>query len=153
MRVNCLNSLLSLADHGARILGLLLVGILTSSGLALAQSGSGNEAIYRDGRTPLFNGSSLDMSDLFRAAELLSRQRATSRWDSRGASMPQWSSLTNPAVALAFFAGSREIQNPSYSLSLAPLLNLTYVRIARLFLWALSSRASFSGSPRRYCRG
>jgi hypothetical protein len=85
MRVNCLNSLLSLADHGARILGLLLVGILTSSGLALAQSGSGNEAIYRDGRTPLFNGSSLDMSDLFRAAELLSRQRAISRWDSRAA--------------------------------------------------------------------
>jgi hypothetical protein len=85
MRVNCLNSLLNLADHGARILGLLLVGILTSSGLALAQSGSGNEAIYRDGRTPLFNGSSLDMSDLFRAAELLSRQRATSRWDSRAA--------------------------------------------------------------------
>ena len=88
MRVNCLNSLLSLADHGARILGLLLVGILTSSGLALAQTaqtGSGNEAIYRDGRTPLFSGSSLDMSDLFRAAELLSRQRATSRWDSRAA--------------------------------------------------------------------
>jgi len=85
MRVNCLNSLLNLADHGARILGLLLVGILTSSGLALAQSGSGNEAIYRDGRTLLFNGSSLDMSDLFRAAELLSRQRATSRWDSRAA--------------------------------------------------------------------
>ena len=85
MRVNCLNSLLSLADHGARILGLLLVGILTSSGLALAQSGSGNEAIDRDGRTPLFNGSSLDMSDLFRAAELLSRQRAISRWDSRAA--------------------------------------------------------------------
>jgi hypothetical protein len=85
MRVNCLNSLLSLADHGARILGLLLVGILTSSGLALAQSGSGNEAIYRDGRTPLFSGSSLDMSDLFRAAELLSRQRAISRWDSRAA--------------------------------------------------------------------
>lgn len=85
MRVNCLNSLLNLADHGARILGLLLVGILTSSGLALAQSGSGNEAIYRDGRTPLFSGSSLDMSDLFRAAELLSRQRATSRWDSRAA--------------------------------------------------------------------
>ncbi|WP_414405871.1 hypothetical protein [Synechococcus sp. R65.1] len=83
--MNCLNSLLSLADHGARILGLLLVGILTSSGLALAQSGSGNEAIYRDGRTPLFNGSSLDVSDLFRAAELLSRQRATSRWDSRAA--------------------------------------------------------------------
>ncbi|MFS8906688.1 hypothetical protein [Synechococcus sp. O70.2] len=85
MRVNCLNSLLNLADHGARILGLLLVGILTSSGLALAQTGSGNEAIYRDGRTPLFSGSSLDMSDLFRAAELLSRQRATSRWDSRAA--------------------------------------------------------------------
>jgi hypothetical protein len=85
MRVNCLNSLLNLADHGARILGLLLVGILTSSELALAQSGSGNEAIYRDGRTPLFSGSSLDMSDLFRAAELLSRQRATSRWDSRAA--------------------------------------------------------------------
>ncbi|MFS8893654.1 hypothetical protein [Synechococcus sp. O70.1] len=85
MRVNCLNSLLNLADHGARILGLLLVGILTSSGLALAQTGSGNEAIYRDGRTPLFNGSSLDMSDLFRAAELLSRQRAISRWDSRAA--------------------------------------------------------------------
>jgi len=85
MRVNCLNSLLNLADHGARILGLLLVGILTSSGLALAQTGSGNEAIYRDGRTPLFSGSSLDMSDLFRAAELLSRQRAISRWDSRAA--------------------------------------------------------------------
>jgi hypothetical protein len=88
MRVNCLNSLLNLADHGARILGLLLVGILASPGLALAQTaqtGSGNEAIDRDGRTPLFNGSSLDMSDLFRAAELLSRQRAISRWDSRAA--------------------------------------------------------------------
>ena len=85
MRVNCLNSLLNLADHGARILGLLLVGILSSPGLALAQSGSGNEAIDRDGRTPLFSGSSLDMSDLFRAAELLSRQRAISRWDSRAA--------------------------------------------------------------------
>ncbi len=64
-------------------LGLLLLGILASSEVALAQRGDVNEAIRRDRTVQLFDGTSIDMNDLLRAAEFLSRQNAASRWDSR----------------------------------------------------------------------
>ncbi len=85
MWVNYLNSLLNGHPAIPRILGLLLLGILASPGLALAQRGSGNEALYRDSRVQWFDGTSIDISDLFRAAEFLSRQSASSRWDSGAA--------------------------------------------------------------------
>jgi len=64
-------------------LGLLLLGILASSEVVLAQRGDVNEAIRRDRNVQLFDGTSIDMNDLLRAAEFLSRQNAASRWDSR----------------------------------------------------------------------
>ncbi len=69
-------------------LGLLLVGIssgwiLASPGVALAQSENVNDAIRRDGNTNLFDGTSIDMNDLFRAADFLSNQNAAARWDGK----------------------------------------------------------------------
>ncbi|MCF2971275.1 hypothetical protein L1047_08720 [Synechococcus sp. Nb3U1] len=68
-------------------LAVVLLGITTGQNLvspatALAQNENVNDAIRRDGNTNLFDGSSIDMNDLFRAADFLSNQNATSRWDS-----------------------------------------------------------------------
>lgn len=68
-------------------LGVVLVGIcvgqiLASPTPALAQTRNVNDAIWRDSSTNLFGGDSIDINDLFRAANFLSNQHAASRWDS-----------------------------------------------------------------------
>jgi hypothetical protein len=60
-----------------------LSSVLSGSGVALAQSGSVNEAIRRDSNPPLLDGTSINVNDLFRAADFLSRQNAASRWDGK----------------------------------------------------------------------
>ena len=82
MFVNRLRSPLNPRRGIPAALGLLL-GILASAEVALAQRGDVNEAIRRDRNVQLFDGTSIDMNDLLRAAEFLSRQNAASRWDSR----------------------------------------------------------------------
>ncbi|MFQ3612356.1 MAG: hypothetical protein SNJ68_01415 [Cyanobacteriota bacterium] len=64
------------------LLGIAAGQILVSSTTVLAQNENVNDAIRRDGNTNLFDGSSIDMNDLFRAADFLSNQNAASRWDS-----------------------------------------------------------------------
>ncbi|MFS8854780.1 hypothetical protein NW844_04815 [Synechococcus sp. H55.2] len=83
MFVNRLRSPLNPRRGIPAALGLLLLGILASAEVALAQRGDVNEAIRRDRNVQLFDGTSIDMNDLLRAAEFLSRQNAASRWDSR----------------------------------------------------------------------
>ncbi|MFS8857927.1 hypothetical protein NW851_02265 [Synechococcus sp. H55.7] len=83
MFVNRLRSPLNPRRGIPAALGLLLLGILASAEVALAQRGDVNEAIRRDRNVQLFDGTSIDMNDLLRAVEFLSRQNAASRWDSR----------------------------------------------------------------------
>ncbi|MFS8779662.1 hypothetical protein [Synechococcus sp. R6-6] len=65
------------------LVGMALSSVLSGSGVALAQSGSVNEAIRRDSNPSLFDGTSINVNDLFRAADFLSRQSAASRWDGK----------------------------------------------------------------------
>ncbi|MFQ3583650.1 MAG: hypothetical protein SNJ85_01760, partial [Cyanobacteriota bacterium] len=51
------------------LLGIAAGQILVSSTTVLAQNENVNDAIRRDGNTNLFDGSSIDMNDLFRAAD------------------------------------------------------------------------------------
>ncbi|MEN9222717.1 MAG: hypothetical protein Q6M04_09800 [Thermostichus sp. BF3_bins_97] len=83
MPVNHPKSLLNpplVSWHGIPLALALLVGI---PGVALAQNENVNDAIRRDGNTNLFDGTSIDMNDLFRAADFLSNQNAASRWNSK----------------------------------------------------------------------
>ncbi|MFS8882314.1 hypothetical protein NW849_02800 [Synechococcus sp. R55.3] len=65
------------------LVGMALSSVLSGSGVALAQSGSVNDAIRRDSNPSLFDGTSINVNDLFRAADFLSRQSAASRWDGK----------------------------------------------------------------------
>jgi hypothetical protein len=67
------------------LVGMALSSVLSGSGVALAQtqSGSVNEAIRRDSNPSLLDGTSINVNDLFRAADFLSRQNAASRWDGK----------------------------------------------------------------------
>lgn len=65
------------------LVGMALSSVLSGSGVALAQSGSVNEAIRRDSNPPLLDGTSINVNDLFRAADFLSRQNAAYRWDGK----------------------------------------------------------------------
>ncbi|MGY2709664.1 hypothetical protein [Thermostichus sp. MS-CIW-28] len=65
------------------LVGMALSSVLSGSGVALAQSGSVNDAIRRDSNPSLFDGTSINVNDLFRAADFLSRQNAASRWDGK----------------------------------------------------------------------
>ena len=103
MFVNRLSSLLNpVGKRGIpAAMGLLLLGILASSEVALAQRGDVNEAIRRDRNVQLFDGTSIDMNDLLRAAEFLSRQNAASRWDSKAgidAAVEQFNRSRRPLV-------------------------------------------------------
>ncbi|MEN9203330.1 MAG: hypothetical protein Q6K80_04020 [Thermostichus sp. DG_1_6_bins_120] len=60
----------------------MAIATVTGSATALAQNQNVNDAIRREGNSNLFDGSSIDMNDLFRAADFLSNQNAASRWDS-----------------------------------------------------------------------
>ena len=65
------------------LVGMALSSVLSGSGVALAQSGSVNDAVRRDSNPSLFDGTSINVNDLFRAADFLSRQSAASRWDGK----------------------------------------------------------------------
>ncbi|MEN9225108.1 MAG: hypothetical protein Q6L60_02210 [Thermostichus sp. HHBFW_bins_43] len=83
MPVNHPNHLLNpplVSWHGIPLALVLLVGI---PGVALAQNENVNDVIRRDGNSNLFDGTSIDMNDLFRAANYLSNQNAASRWDGK----------------------------------------------------------------------